>query len=186
MLMPRALASFSIESEDQVLLVFSDGSERLASPKKLGGLLSSDDLAKVQRALALRKSFLDTHWPRAAGALVLGALLLGGYSVHPRLSELAEKEAPAPSSVHSTSRPLPIEAAPLPVTAPVPQVPAAPQQAASPALKSASSRRPDRGAPPLERSLQGAAPSLQGNLPPAAASLLEPPLQAGPELPALP
>lgn len=77
MLMAKKLASFSVEDDDQILLVFSDGVRRTVKPTDLKRLLSAADLANVERSLKLRKAFLDTHWPRTSGVFLLAIVSVG-------------------------------------------------------------------------------------------------------------
>ncbi|HSX02010.1 MAG TPA: hypothetical protein VLI05_01705 [Candidatus Saccharimonadia bacterium] len=74
--MQQRLANFSVETDELVLLEFSDGQERRVRVRHLGQVLASADLKRVNAALKLRHDFLKTHLPKASLAVVLvGGLL---------------------------------------------------------------------------------------------------------------
>ncbi len=71
-----SLNSYSIESDDAVLLKFSDGRSQRASVKELPKLLSKNDLKKIQSALKLRAHYIEKHLPHWLKIAVLLALLV--------------------------------------------------------------------------------------------------------------
>jgi hypothetical protein len=72
--MQQHLANFSVETDELVLLEFSDGQEQRVRVRQLDQVLTSADLKRVNAALKLRHEFLKTHLPKAS----LAVLLVGG------------------------------------------------------------------------------------------------------------
>ena len=68
----RTMASFSIETDQQVLVKYDDGSEARLDKSELTKQLSAEDCANVTRAFRLRQSFWRRHLPRGLMALVAG------------------------------------------------------------------------------------------------------------------
>jgi hypothetical protein len=66
-----ALASYSIESDELVLLYFKDGSHRRVGQAELAQLLLQDDLAQVQRGFQKRAAFVSASLPTWARSVVL-------------------------------------------------------------------------------------------------------------------
>ena len=66
-----ALASYSIESDELVLLHFKDGSHRRVGQGELAELLLQDDLAQVRRGFQKRAAFVNASLPTWARTFVL-------------------------------------------------------------------------------------------------------------------
>jgi hypothetical protein len=145
------LANFSVEDDNNVLLKFLDGTHIRVHPADVSRHLKGEDLAKVNRALKLRKHFIDKILPPGAAVLLLGVVIaLGSYDVH-RLAELRRQPAAAGSSAvggHSSSAPAATSTssavsakAKIPAQAPVttPAAPAAAQSHSHPSPDSSAS-----------------------------------------------
>ncbi len=74
--MARHLSSYSIETDQIVLLSFSDGTETRAKLDNICDLLSKDDQIKVQRGLDLRHKFMKRNLGSIAKYLVIAALVI--------------------------------------------------------------------------------------------------------------
>jgi len=81
--MQRTLADFRIESDQVVCLTFTNGCSYRVDAKDLDRFLSRQDLRRVQRALQLRRQFMQRISPPTALVLVLVAIVgLGRYDVY--------------------------------------------------------------------------------------------------------
>lgn len=78
------LATYSIETDHVVLLVFTDGRRKRVPIDELRHYLSVKDLATVRAGLKLRRHFLHHHMPKAAFALAAGgAMAMLAVTAHP-------------------------------------------------------------------------------------------------------
>lgn len=147
---PR-LASFSIETDQHVLVMFEDGTSRRLKRQELRGQLHPDDYARLSKAFRLRQSFWRRNLPGSLALLTAGtaatALLVG--------TDRPLFHAVAPHS-RTTSRPINTVTAdkviPLPSPTPSPTPDPSPR---APQAKPAVSARPGHSsqAPGLLRRL---------------------------------
>ncbi len=101
--MAKALRDFSIETDDQVTLIFSDGTKQTVSVKRLKSLLRPQDLKRVEASLRLRRSFLDTHWPKTGGLALVGAAALGVMVSGGHVADQLPGQKAAPPAVREES-----------------------------------------------------------------------------------
>jgi hypothetical protein len=73
------LSNYSIESDEVVLLQFSDGQNHRAQVKELPKLLGKEDLRKIQSALKLRANYINKHLPNWLKVVIL-IVLVGPFS----------------------------------------------------------------------------------------------------------
>lgn len=69
---PR-LASFSIETDQEVLVKFDDGSCRRLKKSELRDQLHADDYARIRKAFRLRQSFWRRNLPGSLAVVLAGA-----------------------------------------------------------------------------------------------------------------
>ena len=69
----RRLASFSIETDQQVLINFDDGTAVRLQRSELRGRLEADDYTRVAQAFRVRQSFWRRHLPKGLMVAVAGA-----------------------------------------------------------------------------------------------------------------
>jgi hypothetical protein len=94
------LVNYSIETDHTVLLSFKDGRRLRVPLGQLPNHLGADDLAKITRALKLRRDFIRRHMPKAVLVLVAGGLIALGATEAPKvvawLTHQPATPAPAP------------------------------------------------------------------------------------------
>lgn len=116
----QPMASFSIETDTEVLVRFVDGSERLISAASLRGNVRPTDAARIHRSLELRRRFLSRHWPKTLAVLTAVGLMLAALAGGGRWSQMAHPRhplKPTPVSAADAARPLPM---PTPMSNPLP------------------------------------------------------------------
>jgi|GEM_PF-5792309 len=119
----KDLASFSIETDDIVLLTYADGTTRRARVDALPQLLSKPDLRRIKAAFRLRRRFhgLLPTWLRAVAVTVL--LLTAGLGTMKVVSLVTSPSihtAGKPITAQTTSGGRVLAARAVPVSTPTP------------------------------------------------------------------
>lgn len=128
---PR-LASFSIETEQEVLVTFEDGSCRRLKKSELRDQLHADDYARIRKAFRLRQSFWRRNLPGSlavamAGAASVAALLVTTDRPLFHLVSPHHVRASTPTSEFTAARPIPTPTStPKPTATPEPSAHAKP------------------------------------------------------------
>ncbi|MDB5178525.1 MAG: hypothetical protein JWN01_468 [Patescibacteria group bacterium] len=145
------LANYSIETDQTVLLSFTDGRRLRVPMDQLRRYLAPHDLQKITSAIKLRQEFLRRHMPRAVIILIVGgvmALLFAGGRAVAHLWRPPWSVAPAPASstvVRSLNPPSPTLS-----PAPAPSAEGSTTVAAAPLKPALRPRRPVANRPALK------------------------------------
>ena len=111
--MARHLSNYSIETDQTVLLTFSDGSEARTNFDKLCDYLSMADQAKVKQGLSLRRKFIMRSLGSVAKYLVIAlVVVLASYdtvrAAQIVIHDLSHQSAPAAPVVKPPAQRAPV------------------------------------------------------------------------------
>lgn len=154
----RELETYSIETDQVVLLVFTDGRRQRVRVSQLMYHLSPSDLKQVEAGLKLRRHFLRSHMPKAALALAAGGALSWFVISGRPLAGLTPQEAlpvearPDATKVTRLIQQQPVSPAPVPSSSP-PLAPT-PAIAVKPSARQVAARKAKPTPKPAPKSVE--------------------------------
>lgn len=101
--MPK-LRSYSIETDNTVLLQFDEGGEQRVPVGQLRNFVRGEDLRTIQGALRIRRTFLQRHLPKFAIAIAAGGLISVTAMTHQNVINRLMQHSPQPNTIHHHPR----------------------------------------------------------------------------------
>lgn len=113
--MAQALAKYSIETDNMILLIFTDGSSQRLPYSGIENILTGGDLRRVKRAIMLRRRFLSRHMPRLFAISLAIAIAVFGIADGKKMMSMMSPHR-HPTGQTTPAPVVPASAIPVPVT----------------------------------------------------------------------